>query len=526
LHCKKKFEKQQYQLISFFHKTSLSQKTVLLVVFFTLLRVVLSFFIDLGNDESYYWTYFKNLQWNYFDHPPLVALWARLFTINGNLPDSAFFLRLGSIAGAAIASLFIYKTMVQIDSKKAAFIAVLLYNTSFYAGFTSGILLIPDAPQMVFFTGSMFLITKICKDENNWFNWFLFGLCTGLCIMSKMHGCFLWFGMILFAIIHKRHWLLKFPIYLSVATTLIVVSPILFWNIQYDFITWRFHSERVEIHHSVIQWVGFLKELTGEFLLNNPVNVVLITIFLFIKRPRVQEITALKIFKLIGFPFLILPLLLSLFRDTFPHWNGPAYIILIPIAAIGISRLKKQVFTKMLPALFVFTLCSYILLLGFIQYYPGTIGSHRNFDLGKGDLSLDAYGWTEAGKEFRSIYEKETRNQTGNRKPPLICNYWWGAHVEYHFARPLSVAMIGLGRAIKIHQYYWSNQTIEPVTNMDTAFCVIPSHDYYDIRKANAQFYSKIDSVTVISIYRNRKPAQNFFVYKLIGWKGKTTDSL
>ncbi len=51
---------------------------------------------ELSNDEVYYWTYALQLQWNYFDHPPLVALLIRFFT--GNLAvQQEFFIRLGSI---------------------------------------------------------------------------------------------------------------------------------------------------------------------------------------------------------------------------------------------------------------------------------------------------------------------------------------------------------------------------------------------------------------------------------------------
>jgi hypothetical protein len=282
----------------------------------------------------------------------------------------------------------------------------------------------------------------------------------------------------------------------------------------------------VELQHQPIQWVGFLKELTSELLINNPINAVGILFFLFFKRNRQENITALKIFQWIGLPFLLLPIFLSLYRDTFPHWNGPAFVMLIPMAAIGIGKLKKQVSIKIRTGLSVFTLIAYMLIVGTIHLYPGTAGSHNALDYGKGDLSLDAYGWKEAGKEFTAVYENAIRNRTGLEKPPLLCNNWWGAHVEYHFARPLKIAMIGLGPVINIHQYYWSNRKKLPVTNMDTAFCVVPSHDYYDVKKAYAGFYSKIDSVTVISISRNQKPAQHFSVYKLVGWKGKTTDSL
>jgi len=44
--------------------------------------MLVAYSLELGNDEVYYQTYAQHLQWNYFDHPPMVALLIRLSTIN------------------------------------------------------------------------------------------------------------------------------------------------------------------------------------------------------------------------------------------------------------------------------------------------------------------------------------------------------------------------------------------------------------------------------------------------------------
>ena len=57
----------------------------------------------------------------------------------------------------------------------------------------------PDAPQLFFWIGSLYFLTnsvavkKDTKTTNQ--NLLLFGICAGLCIMSKVHGVFLWFGV-------------------------------------------------------------------------------------------------------------------------------------------------------------------------------------------------------------------------------------------------------------------------------------------------------------------------------------------
>ena len=73
------------------------QRLVQLVVFASLLRMVVAAVLEFGNDEVYYFLYALDLQANYFDHPPGVALLIRLSTLNLLLTDE-FFVRLGAIA--------------------------------------------------------------------------------------------------------------------------------------------------------------------------------------------------------------------------------------------------------------------------------------------------------------------------------------------------------------------------------------------------------------------------------------------
>src|SRR5438270_526824 len=86
------------------------KKTIQLIIFFALVHLLFAGLLELGNDEAYYWLYSQHLQWNYFDHPPMVAIWIRLFTGNLALQDAPLFLRLGSVAACALSTWFLYKT--------------------------------------------------------------------------------------------------------------------------------------------------------------------------------------------------------------------------------------------------------------------------------------------------------------------------------------------------------------------------------------------------------------------------------
>ncbi len=493
-----------------------AKKSVWLVIAFTVIRLVLSTFLNLGNDESYYLSFARQLQINYFDHPPLVALWVRFFTANLALEDHLFFIRLGSLVACALSSFFIYKTITAISTAKAGFAGVFLYNISLYASITAGLFIFPDTPQMVFWTASMYFVTQILRNDEKLLPWVFFGVCAGLSIMSKVHAVFLWGGVFLYTVFYRRSWFSNKWFYLSAAITAVIISPILIWNIQNDFITFRFHGERVVVKESGFNFMGLLRETVGQIVINNPFTIALIAFFFF-KKYNLNTDKAVKVFKLMGIPLLVVIFFLSMFRTTLPHWSGPAYVSLLPIAAIGLSEMNLAKFKIFYRSAFGYTVGLIILIAAAVIFYPGTFSNEAGLALGRTDTSLDAFGWKEGGEKYAEIYKK--RNTSS--KHPMVCNTWWGAHDEYYFARPLNIKMIGLGSVLDIHHYAWRLKYDTANIKMDTAYTIVHSYDYFDAKKAFANYYSKIDSISTIPIFRNKKLAYNFYVYELTGWKGK-----
>ena len=502
---------------------------------FALIRIVISLLLDLGNDESYYWTYARELQWNYFDHPPMIGVWIRSFTLNLLLQDHVLFITLGSIVGAVVSSWFIFRTIEAIDSARSGFLGVILYNCSFYALITAGVLAVPDAPQMVFWTGSMLLLTRIVPTSSvlqqtvpqtiftpgRLTDWILFGICSGLCIMSKIHGVFVWFGLLLYAGLYARQLFSQRGLWIAMLITAVIVFPILWWNWNTDFVTFRFHGNRVVPGDggSVFQLQWFVREIAGELVVNSPVILALTGWFLLKKRRLLQTNPALRVFVCCGLPLLIIILTISLFRQTLPHWSGPAYVAMLPALAIAVSRLSSIAGRRLIRISIGFTAISMFCLVAAINLFPGTFYPVKSPRLGNGDLSLDNYGWEEAGQTFGTWYR--ARYGATAAEEPMVCATWWGAHEEYYFARPVSLPMIGLGNMAALHHYSWLNDQSMKGTDLDTALCVIHSDDYFDPDSAFADYYKRADLVKTIPIDRNKRPAHVFYVYELTGRKGE-----
>jgi len=498
------------------------RKVLTLIAVCGIIRLIFAFTVQLANDESYYWLYSQHLKLNYFDHPPMIALWIRISTLNLWLQNYTGFIRLSSVISCSIATWFMFKCVSLISNERAGWLAACLYNASFYAGITAGILVMPDSPQMIFWTGSLWLIASIVKHENSWKYWCLFGISTGLCIMSKVHGVFIWIGMGAYILSFRRTWLTNPRVYVSVLISVVICLPILLWNIKYNFATYQFNEGRVNIYGVTHDWFYLLKESGGQLLINNPVNVILVLIALFsFKKRALKQYTALSILNFIGLLHAGILLVISSYKETLPHWSGPAYVTLLPLAAVYLdikTKNKKPFATRLSLAMHVFVLFAIILL---IDYYPGNFGVPSGKRVGYGDMSLDSYGWKQAGKNFDSIYTVYQQKKLVAQNTPVICNKWWGAHIEYHFCLPKNIKMIGLGEMMNLHEYTWMNNQRKNSVDMQKAFCIVPSDEFYDVREMYKKYYNKVDSITSIQLLRGGKPAHSFYVYLLSGWKGE-----
>ncbi len=499
-------------------------KVLRLIGIATIIRCIVATGIELGNDEVYYWTYSQHLQWNYFDHPPMVALWIRLFTVNLWLEGNELFVRLGSIISAAICTWLLYKTTSAIHSQKSGWYAACLYTASIYATIIAGVFIMPDSPQMLFWCLCLYLLAGIYRQPKSWSLWILFGFSTGLCLMSKVHAVFVPLGLVLFMVFQQRNWFLLPQVYVAALLAAAVASPILLWNISNDFITYRFHSERVSVDAFKINTSGFLREVFGQFAYNNPFNVVLTGAALLAwKRKALARNKIISIYLFIALPMIGILLFVALFRNTFPHWSGPAYVSLLPLTGIYLTTMKRPV---LMPAQLRWALSTILFAivagLALIHFYPGTLGKKTRDRLGAGDFTLDLYGWQQAGEAFAKIYNQQKSAGIIEEGTPVV-NYKWfpAAHQDYYFCRPLGIELIGIGSLLDLHHYSWSNRWRSPKALLAKAFCIVPSNLKDDVLVRYADYYRNMKLVATIEQRRSGVACRYFSVYRLEEWKGK-----
>ena len=504
-------------------KTGFRTKIILLIGFTTLLRCILAANLEFGNDEVYYWTYALHLQLSYFDHPPLVAFFIRLFTLNLHFNDEIF-VRLTAITGSAINTWLIFKILSIIKNEKAGLYAALLYIACIYTTFISGFLIIPDSPQVVFWLMSVYFLIKIFilnQEQNKNLLWF--GLCAGIATLCKIHGVYLWFAAGLFILLFNREQFKNKYLYIAGIITLIIISPIIIWNFQNHFITYQYQGGRVVIDNG-IQLSSFLREIFGEVLYCNPLIFILIIITLF-KTIRKRLYTGSKqLFWLLI--FLSLPLIfilwgVSLFRNTLPHWSGPAYISLLIFCAFYADEcINQQTIINWLRTANFLVLAAVVLAYFTINYLPASLGKKNAEHLGAGDFTMDLYGWHSFEKTFEELRNKDTATHLMQPDAVIISNKWFpAAHLDYYVAHPLHMKLYAFGPLFDIHNFAWLNKQNGTIKKGTDAYYISPTNYSSKPDSSYCKLFSVVEAPVIIHQYRNNTAVRNFYVYRMRNYK-------
>ncbi|OAQ40476.1 hypothetical protein A5893_05885 [Pedobacter psychrophilus] len=205
-----------------------------LFAFFLCLTFVLnllqSYFTGLHPDEAYYWVYSKFLDWGYFDHPPMVALFIKA---GYSLFQNTLGLRLLTVISNLVAIIILYQIVKKYTPNVPLFIimisSVLLFHV--YAFITT-----PDVP--LFFFSVLFLyLYQIYLKEDKIYWAFMLGLCCGALMMSKYHGILL----IILILISNLQLFKRKSFYLVIILGILMCLPHLYWQYQNGFPSFYYH---------------------------------------------------------------------------------------------------------------------------------------------------------------------------------------------------------------------------------------------------------------------------------------------
>ena len=235
---------QFYQSVSaYYHRTAI---IILLAGF--LVRLFISIWLNPGFDEAYYYLYTLHPDWSYFDHPPLVAFTTGIGVwLTGQV--SQFTIRIGTLLIYTGSLIFLYLAALRLYTLQIAINTLAIASAIPIFQIAFGILDTPDTPLLFFWAMSLWLATQEFFDYRVYrpsFRLTLLCLTVGLACLGKYHGFILGFSLVGFCLfnpnyrraLRSRWFLIGIPVFL------LTISPILYWNISHDWVSFRFQSGR------------------------------------------------------------------------------------------------------------------------------------------------------------------------------------------------------------------------------------------------------------------------------------------
>lgn len=307
------------------HTLSANGLVALLLGCWWMLNVLTCCWLDLANDEAYYWAWTtaasengNPLAWGYFDHPPMVALLIWLSSwLPGTLGVRFFSLLLQPLY------LYLFWTLIRPPqpSRKDAWIYSLV-SFSIPMLQLYGLLTLPDAPLLCFTIVFLWALKQF-DAQRTLLNATLLAVAMALLVYSKYHGVLV-ILLALAACIRKgnspfRCWQLYYAGVLAV----ILFLPHLWWQYRHDFATFQYHLVE-RSGDGGFDWENIGGFLVTIILVYNP-----IWWFFAPNKPLQQQDLTRRILLFILAGFIAFFFLSSLKDNTQAQWTLPILITLI-----------------------------------------------------------------------------------------------------------------------------------------------------------------------------------------------------
>jgi 4-amino-4-deoxy-L-arabinose transferase-like glycosyltransferase len=314
----------------------------LVIIGITILRAIVMTQTSLVPDETYYWDWSRFLSFGYFDHPPMIAWLVSLTTaVLGDTYAGIKAVPLVGGLGISIVLFFLGKRFLESESGIILLILLSNFTLVFAIG---GLILTPDIP-MIFFWSLALLFAYKALIEGSDLAWLALGVVVGLGLLSKY--VFVLFGLALFLLIliGQNHYKLfsSWKPWIALLITFLVYLPNIIWNMQNDWISYRFQLGHGSHDPDFWRRLQYFSEYVGSQVgLLSPlifITLLLATIFI-LKHMRLDNrFLFLLIFTYIPWLFFAC---ISWSRRAEANWPVPAMMTAIVLVVWYWERSKDR----------------------------------------------------------------------------------------------------------------------------------------------------------------------------------------
>ncbi len=314
----------------------------IVVAAMTVLRIVYAGALELRTDEAYYWTFSKENALSFLDHPPMIAWFIRFGT--AIFGDTDLGVRFGGIVAMLVTQLLLADIVRRVTrDTRAVMFAVLMPEAALYYGLLMS-KVSPDIAMIPFAVAMVWSLVRLSEtSDGRW--WLLAGLFAGLALLSKFTAIMFLPAVMAFALVPDWRWRwLRSPYpWLAALIAVVVFSPVLIWNAQHDWASFRFQFVRATANYDVSirtvgDYIGLQFGLVGFVLLPVVLSGLTLTAW---RGYRTREPVAILLSTAVLVPFLYFfwKSLTLRVGDTWPMFMWP---VGFAAAAINLAALPRE----------------------------------------------------------------------------------------------------------------------------------------------------------------------------------------
>jgi 4-amino-4-deoxy-L-arabinose transferase-like glycosyltransferase len=315
-----------------------------LIAALTTLRVIYASLIDLRTDEAYYWTWSKENVLCFLDHPPMIAWFIRFGT--AIFGDTNLGVRFAGILAMLVTQLLLADIVRRVTHDvRAIVLAVLMPEAALYYGLLMA-KVSPDVALIPFAVATIWALIRLNESgAGRW--WLAAGVFAGLALLSKFTVVMLIPAVLAFMLVPdwRRRWLLSPYPWLAALIALVLFLPVLFWNAQHDWASFRFQLVRATATHelslrTVADFIGLQFGLVGFILLPVVLSGVALTAWRgYLRGDAVAILLSTAV--IVPFGYFFWKSLTLRVGDTWPMFIWPAGFA---ATAINIAMLPREGF--------------------------------------------------------------------------------------------------------------------------------------------------------------------------------------
>ena len=371
-------------------------RAISLLVVLGAVRLAIVSVLPLSDGETYYFMWSRFPAWSYYDHPPMIA-WLSWLTSLGS--HTAFAARVMPVLAAEVAGGLIYALGAKIFSPRAGFFALIIISV-LPVFFVTSLVLNPEAALAPAWVLALLILWTMRDRTEAWWPLLLGGV-IGAAFLCKYTGVLLVPVTVLYFASSPvaRHWLRRPAFYLGGAVALLVVSPVIGWNIAHGWPSLKLHLvERVAIEE-VSVWHNAVRVAIGQLGSFHPVLFPFLLAALGVTLVRGFKDERYRFLSIATWPVLLF-LISAMVKvpDSESHWTMVGFIA-VGIAAGG----WVDGFIDHGPAWFrwylrVGVVTAVIAFIGgYVQSSSSLIVAHlpaASYD-GSKDVTTEFFGWDE-----------------------------------------------------------------------------------------------------------------------------------